>query len=235
MTSLKPIKIFWRDHVPNPSKVLVILEELDLPYETLYVELDEFKKPPLTDANPNGRIPAIIDPNTGLTLWESGAIVQLTGSTKYLVDTYDKDNKLTYTTFPEKYQLTQWSFFQASGQGPYFGQAAWFNIFHEKSYGESPESAKVRYGSEVKRVAGVLNTFLSEREWLVGDKCTYADLAFVMWNFQVPFFMASRTGEHAWKPEEFPHFTRWQNAMVARPSVAKVISVLNDKEVKKSA
>ncbi|KAE8357836.1 glutathione S-transferase [Aspergillus caelatus] len=229
MSNLKPIKIFWRDHVPNPSKVLVILEELDLPYETSYVELDEFKKPPLTDVNPNGRIPAIIDPNTGLKLWESGAIIQ------YLIDTYDKDNKLTYTEFPEKYQLTQWSFFQASGQGPYFGQAAWFNIFHEKTYGEAPESAKVRYGSEVKRVAGVLNTVLSEKEWLVGDKCTYADLAFVMWNFQIPFFMASRTGEHAWNPEEFPHFTRWQNAMVARPSVAKVISVLNDKEVKKGA
>ncbi|KAE8381387.1 glutathione S-transferase [Aspergillus bertholletiae] len=210
MSNLKPIKIFWR--------VLVILEELDLPYETSYVELDEFKRPPLTDVNPNGRIPAIIDPNTGLKLWESGAIIQ------YLIDTYDNDNKLTYTGFPEKYQLTQWSFFQASGQGPYFGQTAWFNIFHEKTYGETLESAKVRYGSEVKRVAGVLNTVLSEKEWLVGDKCTYADLAFVI-----------RTDEHAWNPEEFPHFTRWQNAMVARPSVAKVISVLNDKEVKKDA
>lgn len=108
-----------------------------------------------------------------------------------------------------------------------------FNIFHEKTYGESPESAKVRYGSEVKRVAGVLDTALSEKEWLVGDKCTYADLAFVTWNLQIPFFMESRTGEHAWKPEEFPHFVRWQNAMLARPSVAKVVSLMNDKEVKK--
>ncbi len=44
---------------------------------------------------------------------------------KYLVDTYDKEHKLTYTSLPEKYYLEQWSFFQASGQGPYFGQAAW--------------------------------------------------------------------------------------------------------------
>ncbi|KAF3063602.1 hypothetical protein GL218_01429 [Daldinia childiae] len=71
----------------------------------------------------------------------------------------------------------------------------WFNLFHEGAYGESPESAKVRYGNEVKRVAGVLDGVLARSAWLVGDKCTYADLAFTMWNMQVAFFMGSRTGE----------------------------------------
>lgn len=90
----------------------------------------------------------------------------------------------------------------------------------------------MRYGTEVKRVAGVLDGVLSKRDWLVGNKCTYADLIFVTWNMQITFFMGSRTGEHAWKPEEFPHFTRWQNAMMARPSAQKMMSVLNDREVK---
>lgn len=107
-----------------------------------------------------------------------------------------------------------------------------FNLFHEKVYGESPESAKVRYGAELKRVAGVLDAVLAKQEWLVGNKCTYADLAFCMWNMQIAYFMGSRTGEYAWKPEEFPHFTRWQNAMLARPALGKVMSVLNEKEVK---
>ena len=62
---------------------------------------------------------AIKDPNTGIVLWESAAIIS------YLIDTYDKDNKLNYTSSPEKYHLQQWSYFQASGQGPYFGQLAW--------------------------------------------------------------------------------------------------------------
>ncbi|KAI0891635.1 hypothetical protein F4806DRAFT_500815 [Annulohypoxylon nitens] len=140
---VKPIKLYWRNHVPNPSKV----------------ELDGLKQKPYTNVNPNGRVPAI-----------------------YLIDTYDKDNKISYSTFPEKYLTQQWSFFQASGQGPYFGQAAWFNLFHEGAYGESPESAKVRYGNEVKRVAGVLDGVLAKSTWLVGDKCTYADLTFTMWN-----------------------------------------------------
>jgi glutathione S-transferase len=54
-----------------------------------------------------------------------------------------------------------------------------------------------------------------------------------MWNHQIPFFMQSRTGEHAWRPEEYPHFTRWQNAMLARPAVAKVVTLLDEKEVNK--
>ncbi|KAI1442634.1 glutathione S-transferase [Annulohypoxylon stygium] len=226
--NLKPIKLYWRNHVPNPSKVLIILEELNLPYETSWVELDGLKQKPYTDVNPNGRVPAIVDPNNDITLWESGAIIQ------YLIDTYDKDNKISYSIFPEKYLTQQWSFFQASGQGPYFGQAAWFNLFREGAYGESPESAKVRYGNEVKRVAGVLDGVLAKSTWLVGDKCTYADLTFTMWNAQVAFFMGGRTGEYAWNPDAFPHFTRWQNACLGRDSVRKVLSVLADQEVKSS-
>lgn len=68
------------------------------------------KKAPFTDVNPNGRVPAIEDPNTGITLWESGAIVE------YLVETYDKDDKLSYgQKSPEKYQLKQWLHFQMVG------------------------------------------------------------------------------------------------------------------------
>ena len=63
---------------------------------------------------------AIIDPNTDITLFESGAIVS------YLITTYDKSNSVTYTSSPETFQLQQWAYFQASGQGPYFGQAAWY-------------------------------------------------------------------------------------------------------------
>lgn len=107
-----------------------------------------------------------------------------------------------------------------------------FNLFHNAVYGDSPESAKIRYGNEIKRVAGVLDSVLAERDWLVGEKCTYADLAFVMWNTQIAFVMSSRTGEYAWNPDEYPNFTRWQNAMLARDSVKKVLSVLMDKEVK---
>ena len=120
----------------------IILEELSLPYETNVTwDATELQKPPFPNLNPTGRAPgqllahtnppppencvlkvrntAIKDPNTGIVLWESAAIAE------YLIAEYDKENKLNYTSFPEKYQLKQWAYFQASGQGPYYGQAAW--------------------------------------------------------------------------------------------------------------
>jgi len=115
---MKPITIYWRNFVPNPAKVLIILEELGLPYQSKWVELEDLKKEPFESVNPNGRVPAITDPNHDITLFETGAIVA------YLIETYDKELRLTYDSVPEKYHLQQWSFFQASGQGPYFGQAA---------------------------------------------------------------------------------------------------------------
>ena len=75
------------------------------------MDFTELKKPPFEALNPNGRVPAIEDPNTGMTLWESGAIIE------YLLETYDKDNKLSYTKAPEKFEQKCWLHFQMSGQG----------------------------------------------------------------------------------------------------------------------
>ena len=82
-----------------------------LKYETKIMDFSELKKDPYEKLNPNGRVPAIEDPNTGINLWESGAIIE------YLLETYDKENKLSYTKSPEKFQQSQWLHFQMSGQG----------------------------------------------------------------------------------------------------------------------
>jgi glutathione S-transferase len=60
-----------------------------------------------------------VDPNTDLVLWETGAILT------YLVEQYDTKKRLTFDSLKEKNHLNQWMYFQASGQGPYFGQAGW--------------------------------------------------------------------------------------------------------------
>ena len=90
MTAAKPLKLYSHAQGPNPWKVVIILEELGIPYESEYVDFSVIKKAPFTDVNPNGRVPAIHDPNTDLTLWESGAIVS------YLIEQYDKEYKLSY-------------------------------------------------------------------------------------------------------------------------------------------
>jgi glutathione S-transferase len=62
----------------------------------------------------------IEDPNREVILWESGAILT------YLVQEYDKSQALTYASGKEVHYINQWLYFQASGQGPYYGQAAWY-------------------------------------------------------------------------------------------------------------
>jgi len=210
MSSTKPIKVYGHAGTPNPRKVQIILEELGIPYENSEVEMSGVKQAPFTDINPNGRLPAIHDPNTGITLWESGAIVQ------YLVDEYDKDAKLSYKQAPEKYLLNQWLNFQVSGQGPYFGQAAWFNKYHP----EKLPSAYERYLKEIERVTGVLDGWLHNHKFLVGDKLTYVDLAFVPWGSMVPWLDEKKTIDLG----KYPAYTKWMDGMLARDSVKKILA-----------
>ena len=93
----------------------------------------------------------------------------------YLVERYDPEHKISAATEAEKYQQLQWLFFQSSGQGPYFGQAAWFIRLHS----EQIPSAQERYRNEIKRIWAVLESVLSKQEWLVGDKCTVSDISFI--------------------------------------------------------
>ena len=105
---------------PNPWKVAIILEELGVPYQSEFLDFAKIKQEPYISVNPNGRVPAIEDPNTGIVLWETGAIID------YVLETYDKDNSLQYTNPQEKWDQRAWADFQKSGQGPYFGQLTWF-------------------------------------------------------------------------------------------------------------
>ncbi|KAI0154318.1 glutathione S-transferase [Xylariaceae sp. FL1272] len=178
---------------PNPWKVVFLLEELNLSYEIESVAFENMKQKPNTVANPNGRVPAIHDPNTGSTLWEPGAIY-----------------RLSYDTFREQNLCNQWLMFQMSGQGPYYGQCI--------------PSAVTRNTNEIKRVLGVLDGVLSatkgDASLLVGDKLTYADMAFVPWNAQLDAIMRVDAGK---KFEGFPHVQSWHQRMAQRPSCVKAM------------
>ncbi|QKX56747.1 uncharacterized protein TRUGW13939_03853 [Talaromyces rugulosus] len=197
---------------PNPWKVVLVLEELGVPYVIQSFKFDDVKKPPFININPNGRVPAIVDPNTNLTLWESGAIIQ------YLEEEYDKEKKLTCDSMQERQLLNQWLHFQMSGQGPYYGQCGWFNVLHP----EKVPSAIERYTREVHRVLGVLYGVLQGKDWLVGGKCTFADLAFLPWNARLDSVLLTPPGEDPLTP--YPNVQAWHQRMLARDSWKKVIS-----------
>jgi len=212
MSSLKPITLYSHATGPNPWKVAIVLEELKVPYTSKFMDMADLKKPPFEKINVNGRVPAIEDPNTGITLWESGAIIE------YLVETYDPKATLTYTSSPEKFHVKQWLYFQMSGQGPYFGQAVWFAKFHP----ERIASATDRYKDQVKRVFHVLDMALQGKQYLVGDKCTIADLSFLTWDMLVPFIFGDEA-ESLQLEKNYPAYFAWNKRLMARPTVQKII------------
>ncbi|KAH7408092.1 glutathione S-transferase [Phaeosphaeria sp. MPI-PUGE-AT-0046c] len=200
---MQPIKVHITPPGPNPWKVIHVLEELGVPYEINSFGFDVVKKKPFIDINPNGRVPAIEDPNTGLTLWESGAIVQ------YIIEQYDTKHILSYDTLKERHLCNQWLAFQISGQGPYFGQVAWFIHLHP----EKIPSAIDRYTNELKRILGVLEGALEGKQWLVGDRITFADLSFAPWNDRIDALLACKPNE---KFEGFPNVQAWHGRMTSR-------------------
>ncbi|CAI7657615.1 unnamed protein product [Penicillium pancosmium] len=199
--SLKPLTLWsLRDHpgTPNPWKVVMILEELKVPYEPKLIDSADLKKEPYESLNPNGRVPTIEDPNTGLTIWESGAIIDFAAGSK------------------EYYESKEWLYYQVSGQGPYFGQAAWFVVYHP----EKVPSAVERYVNEIRRVSGVLNGSLQNKEYLVGGKYSFVDAVFVPW-FEVAALFWSKEMD---LEKSFPHLNAWLNRVKARPAIAKTIA-----------
>ncbi|KAJ5612147.1 glutathione S-transferase [Penicillium lagena] len=213
----QPIKLWGHWGGPNPWKVCMLLEELELPYDLHLVEFSEVKQPDYLTLNPNGRLPTIEDPNTGITLWESAAIIV------YLVEQYDKKGILSYAQSPEKYLCQQWLAFQASGQGPYFGQATWFARFHP----EKLPSATERYVVEILRVFGVLEEGLARNGtgWLVGDKCTYADLSFVTWA-TIGEGLLHELNRADRLEEMYPRYTSWLKSLKGRGKVAKCLDLI---------
>ncbi|KGQ09669.1 Glutathione S-transferase 1 [Beauveria bassiana D1-5] len=219
-SSLKPLILWGVEHGPNPWKVAFALDELSLPYTHRIIDFAAVKSPPFTDLCVNGRVPALEDPNTGITLWESGAILE------FLVETYDNTTsspqRLSFSRgTPEYFLAKQWLHFQVSGQGPYFGQAVWFSKYHA----EQLPSAVERYVSEIRRVTGVVDKALEGKEYLVGGRYSYADLAFLPWFMIAYFHWYARTqpGMFADKVslDEFPNVKAWLARIRARPVTAK--------------
>lgn len=216
MAEMKTIKVLGV-HGPNAGKVIILCEELGLPYETEMIPLTDVKNPNYVAINPNGRLPSIQDPNTDLTLWESGAIIE------YLTEKYDKDHKLSFVPGTvEAYHARQWLFYQTTGQGPYYGQAMWFII-----YQPLPE-ARERYVKEVNRVTGVLEGHLAKQKpdadgnsWFLGGRLSYVDIAFFTWQHTAE----PRIPNDEFNQDDYPHVKKWCDNMLARPSVKKVLKL----------
>ncbi|HEV2901198.1 MAG TPA: glutathione binding-like protein [Pseudaminobacter sp.] len=165
--------------------------------------------------NPNGKIPAIVDPDgpggKPLALFESGAILL------YLAE---KTGKLLPSDPILRYETIQWVFFQMAAIGPMFGQVGFFHKFAGKEIAD--KRPLNRYVEESKRLLGVLETRLTGREWLMDGDYTIADIAHVGWVRNLIGFYDA--GELV-GIKDFPNVLAWLDRMLARPAVQRGLEI----------
>lgn len=206
-----PLKLYTAK-TPNGIKISIFLELLGLKYDyqLLSIANNGTKEPWFIAKNPNGRIPTLEDKSTGITISESGAILQ------YLADTYDKDHKYSYKHGTKEYYLQlETLYWQMAGLGPMQGQANHFKLYAPEKipYGIN------RYINEAKRLYSVLEIFLKNNEkngpYLVGNHLSISDIASYSWARS-----AERLGISL---EEWPLVAKWFKNIDSIPEVQKGI------------
>jgi GST-like protein len=193
---------------PNGKKVSIMLEECELEYNAIKINIgrgDQFSGEFLS-ISPNNRIPAIVDRENGMSVFESGAVLM------YLAE---KAGKFMPQDMQERYEVLQWLFWQMGGLGPMAGQ-----LSHFVNYAPEPVPyAHSRYEKEYDRLLGVMNTRLADREYLAGNY-SIADIAAFPW---VAGY--KRLGTNL---DSFPHLRRWFDEIKVRPAVRRGMDLGND-------
>jgi GST-like protein len=202
---------------PNGVKVSIMLEEIGLPYEVHLVDFNknDQKTPEFLSLNPNGKIPAIIDPDgpggKPLGLFESGAILQ------YLAD---KTGRLLPQDPARRYLAIQWLHFQMGGIGPMFGQLGYFNKFAGKEIAD--KRPLERYVAESKRLLGVIESRLDGRQWIMDDEYSIADISMLGWVRNLIGFYEAR---ELVAFDSFGHVAAWLERGLARPAVQRGLNI----------
>ncbi|MGY8844576.1 MAG: glutathione S-transferase family protein [Gammaproteobacteria bacterium] len=196
---------FYTDATPNGWKVSVVLEEIGMAYNTHHIDIlkGEQKEAWFQAICPNGRIPAIVDTENNLSIFESGAIML------YLAK---KSGQLIPADVKGESLVTQWLMFQMAGIGPMMGQS---NVFY-RYFPEKIPSAIARYHNECRRLFEVLNRQLIGRDFIC-DQYSIADIANWCW-----------VRIHAWggtDVEGLTNLNAWMQRLEDRPSCQKGVAV----------
>ena len=202
---------------PNGVKISIMLEETGLPYEVHLVDIlkNESWTPEFLSLNPNGKIPAIIDPNgpdgAPMALFESGAI---------LIYLADKTGKLLPAAPALRYETIQWVFFQNAAIGPMFGQMGYCHKFAGRAIED--KRPLQRYVDESKRLLGVLEQRLSTRNWIMGNDYTIADISLLGWiRVVTAFYEAGDLVDYG----SLVHVPAWLERGLARPAVQRGLTI----------
>jgi GST-like protein len=194
--------VLYGMHSPNVRKVLIMLEELELPYELRHVAVfnGEQFTPQFLALNPLGKVPVLVDPRLGAPIAESGAI---------LFWLAERSGRFMPAEGQGRYAVMQWLMVQMANIGPMLGQLNHFQIMaRQEPY------ALGRYSAQAERLYRLLDERLADREWIAGDAYSIADMATHPW--------AGYLEQHRFDPAAHPNLMRWRAAIEARPAIARV-------------
>lgn len=202
---------------PNGVKASIMLEEVGLPYEPHFIDImkNETWGPEYLALNPNGKIPAILDPDgpggKPFGLFESGAILL------YLAE---KTGKLLPTDAARRYEAIQWVFFQMAAVGPMFGQVGFFHKFAGREIED--KRPLHRYVQESKRLLGVLEARLDGRPWMMGEEYSIADISLLGWvRNLIGFYGAGELVDY----QALKHVPAWLARGLERPPVQRGLEI----------
>ena len=182
-----------------------MLEEVELPYNVHKIDITKGEQftPEFVAINPNSKIPAIVDQDTGMTVFESGAILIYLG---------EKTGKFLPTEQKARFQVLEWLMFQMGGVGPMFGQLNHFKKFAPEKIPYAIE----RYEKETLRLYGVLDKQLADREFICNEY-SIADIATFPWVASYEF--------QGLTLDNHPNLKRWFETIQQRPAVQRGMAV----------
>ena len=193
---------------PNGKKISIMLEECELEYNVIPVDIgagDQFD-PEFLKISPNNRMPAIVDHDTEISIFDGGAILM------YLAE---KTGKLLPKEEAARWDVIQWLFWQASGFGPMAGQLSHFISYTQDEH----DYALKRYTNEYDRLLAVMDVQLRDRDFLAGEY-SIADIAAFPWTISYKRF--------GFDLDKYPNTRRWFDTIKERPAVRKGVDLGSD-------
>lgn len=196
----------YTDSSPNGFKATIALAELGLPYRLRHVRIEqgEHRLPAFLALNPHGRIPVLVDHETGITVFESAAILL------YLAE---KTGRLLPKAPAQRWAAITWLQFHAASMGPMLGQRVHFEI----AGGGANAAATAHFRQLCAAALATMDGRLADNAYLAGDGYSIADIASFGW-----LHIARIVG---FELDDWPHVAAWYARVAARPAVQLGISI----------
>lgn len=212
---------------PNGKKASIMLEESGLPYRVTAVDISKGEQhdPEFRKISPNGKIPALVDPEVTdaegrpRRIFESGNI---------LVYLAEKSGRLLPDSGEARTETLGWLFFQMAHLGPMVGQWHWFKS-------AAPVESEIgikRYQEETLRLLEVMNGRLGEVPYLAGDDYSIADVASYAWAKAAVDELAEENAEAV---AGLRPLLDWLKRVGERPAVEQGMDIPNDEQKAESA